>query len=132
MEFKPIGFLKNENEIVINKEYQEGLKGLDKFSHCIVLFNFHKMEDFSQKYITGHPKRKKELPKVGVFSMRSPHRPNKIGMTVVEIISINNNVIKIKNIDAINDTPIIDIKPYSPIDLKKDAVFPDWINKIDT
>ena len=73
-----------------------------------------------------------EVPEVGIFACRCPQRPNPIGITTVEIISINKNAIKVKGLDVINNTPVLDIKPYTPqYDLVRDAEVPEWVNKLD-
>lgn len=70
------------------------------------------------------------MPLVGIFAQRARHRPNRIGVTAVEIIEVTNNSVKVRALDAIDGTPVIDIKPYVPIYDKKDAIIPDWMEKM--
>ncbi|APC83787.1 tRNA (N6-threonylcarbamoyladenosine(37)-N6)-methyltransferase TrmO [Clostridium botulinum] len=94
--------------IEIKEELVEGLKDLDKNSHIIILFYFNKSKDFNLITKTPWSDEKK-----GVFSTRSPRRPNPIGLSIVKLIEIDHNKIIIKGIDMLDGTPVLDIKPYS-------------------
>ncbi|MBN1221766.1 MAG: tRNA (N6-threonylcarbamoyladenosine(37)-N6)-methyltransferase TrmO [Candidatus Aminicenantes bacterium] len=104
-----------EGKLEIFKEFQEGLKDIDGFSHLIVLFSFH---ESSEEHLTAHPPF--ESKPHGVFATRSPHRPNLIGMTVVKLIERQGNILKVSGIDMIEGTPLLDIKPYTKRDQKMD------------
>ena len=95
------------------KQYEEGLKDIEGFSHLIVLFAFHKSEGFQL-----HTKPLLDETLRGVFSTRSPHRPNPIGMTVVNVIGRKGNILQVSGMDMIEGTPILDIKPYTTRDQK--------------
>ncbi len=112
-----------EGELEIYHEFEPGLKDIDGFSHLIIIFKFHKSR---QKNLFAHPPHDRK--KRGVFSTRSPDRPNPIGMTVVKLIKREGNVLKVSGIDMIEGTPILDIKPYTRRDLKKNASF-GWLSK---
>jgi len=108
----------NQGLAVINKEFSEGLKDLDTFTHAFLIFYFHKQ--YESLKLLQYPKRR-NVPR-GVFAIRSPLRPNKIGMTIVKIISIENNTLHFAGADMIDGTPLLDIKPYVPdIDCYSDA-----------
>ncbi|MHB9927935.1 tRNA (N6-threonylcarbamoyladenosine(37)-N6)-methyltransferase TrmO [Clostridium botulinum] len=94
--------------IEIKEELVEGLKDLDKNSHIIILFYFNKSKDFNLITKTPWSDEKK-----GVFSTRSPRRPNPIGLSIIKLIEIDHNKIIIKGIDMLDGTPVLDIKPYS-------------------
>ncbi len=94
--------------IEIKEELVEGLKDLDKNSHIIILFYFNKSKNFNLITKTPWSDEKK-----GVFSTRSPRRPNPIGLSIVKLIEIDHNKIIIKGIDMLDGTPVLDIKPYS-------------------
>ncbi|NFD55693.1 tRNA (N6-threonylcarbamoyladenosine(37)-N6)-methyltransferase TrmO [Clostridium botulinum] len=94
--------------IEIKEELIEGLKDLDKNSHIIILFYFNKSKDFNLITKTPWSDEKK-----GVFSTRSPRRPNPIGLSIVKLIEIDHNKIIIEGIDMLDGTPVLDIKPYS-------------------
>jgi len=102
---------KTQSKITIYKKYQNGLKGLSEFSHAFVLYYLHKAKRTEMETYPG-PITIKDLPKVGVFASRSQYRPNKIALRLVEIVKIDKNIIYVKGLDAIDKTPVIDIKPY--------------------
>lgn len=109
MPIQPASCKDAEGWIEIFNEYAEGLSDLDGFSHIYLLFHLHKSTSFKLKVIPFL-----DTVERGVFSTRSPARPNPLGLSVVEILSIKNNIIRIKGIDMLNGTPLIDIKPYVP------------------
>ena len=112
--FRPNGFSDSRGELEIDPAYAEGLKDIDGFSHLIVIFAFHKSGP-------GHllVKPPFESRRRGVFSTRSPHRPNPIGMTVVRLLGRRGNVLRISGIDMLEGTPVLDIKPYTSRDSKR-------------
>lgn len=95
--------------IEIFPQFIEGLKDLEGFSHIYLLFHFHLIENYKLKTIP--PLDGKEH---GVFATRSPSRPNFIGQTIVKLEKIEGNTLYIIGIDALNNTPLLDIKPYAP------------------
>ena len=99
----------------INPEWQpeDSLQGMSGFSHLWVLFWFHKSNENSRFHAKVFPPRM-EGDKIGVFSTRSPHRPNPIGLSLVKIEGIEKNGVWVSGIDLIDGTPILDIKPYLP------------------
>lgn len=107
------GFDPVQGELEIFKEFEAGLKDTEGFSHLIVLFAFHESEGYRL-----HTKPLLDNSLRGVFSTRSPHRPNPLGMTVVKVIKREKNIIKVAGIDMIEGTPILDIKPYTSRDQK--------------
>jgi tRNA-Thr(GGU) m(6)t(6)A37 methyltransferase TsaA len=92
--------------IKILDEYVEGLSSLKSGSYGIVLFYFHKIEGYTLTV------QRKPDESVGIFSTRSPHRPNKIGLSIVRFIKISGNIIEFEGVDMLDGTPVIDIKPY--------------------
>ncbi|MGA1824726.1 MAG: tRNA (N6-threonylcarbamoyladenosine(37)-N6)-methyltransferase TrmO [bacterium] len=126
MEFTPIGIIhtsfKNRQEvpkqgsisneeatIQVFEEYKMGLREIEEFSHLIILFLFHESKTFSLlqvPHLGSHAR--------GVFAIRSPHRPNHIGLTVVKLLEKKDNILRIRGADMFNKTPVIDIKPYIP------------------
>jgi tRNA-Thr(GGU) m(6)t(6)A37 methyltransferase TsaA len=144
MNIEPIGFVKNEvisphnsewgeeiSEIVIKEEFTKGLVGLEDFSHAIIIFFMHQASYIEERHLIRHPQEREELPKIGIFAQRARHRPNPIGITAVQIISVEGNILKVKGLDAINETPILDIKPYFPdFDMREDAQTPEWVHEV--
>jgi len=140
--FKPIGFIKSDikekidcnwgeviSEIVINKELEDGLKGLEDFSHVIIVYHLNEAKFIKDKHLVRLPQGRKDMPEIGIFSQRAKDRPNAIGVTSVKLLSIQQNIVKVQGLDAIDETPVLDIKPYYPkFDLKENAVTPEWVN----
>ncbi|MFC2158444.1 tRNA (N6-threonylcarbamoyladenosine(37)-N6)-methyltransferase TrmO [Acidobacteriota bacterium] len=113
---RPDGFVDIRGQIEIYPEFSSGLLDVDGFSHLFILFVFH--DAMAAKLRVNPPLGDKER---GVFSSRSPHRPNALGLTVVRLIGVADNVLDISDIDMIEGTPVLDIKPYTPRDLKLDT-----------
>jgi len=115
------------SEIVIDSSLSEALDGLERYSHIIVLYWLHQAVDPSKMAIKVHPRGGRELPLVGLFASRSPYRPNPLGQRVVRLLGRKANVLRVKGLDAIDKTPVIDIKPYIPgYDSVADATVPQW------
>jgi len=115
-------------EIIIEPEYAEGLDNLDEFSHIIVIFYFHQSR--TPAPLKVHPKYRQDPAPVGVFASRSPDRPNALGKTVVKLLERRNNILRVEGLDAIDGTPVIDLKPYIPdIDTAPDAKVPPWMKQ---
>jgi tRNA (adenine37-N6)-methyltransferase len=113
--------------VEIYPEYSEGLKDLEGFSHIILLYHFHLIKD---SYLMVKPFLDDQLR--GVFATRSPCRPNKIGISVVHLTGIKDNVLQIEDIDILDGTPLIDVKPYVPkFDCRKTNKIGWFSDKID-
>lgn len=95
--------------VEVFKKYQEGLKDIEGFSHLILIYNFHKSRGFK---LLVTPFLDDKLH--GLFATRYPRRPNQIGLTVVRLLKRKGNILRVKNIDVIDGTPLLDIKPYVP------------------
>jgi tRNA-Thr(GGU) m(6)t(6)A37 methyltransferase TsaA len=119
------------SRIRIFPEFREGLKGLESFSHLIVLFWFHLRDDCENRtVIRVIPKRHPRAPEMGVFATRSPSRPNPVGLCVVKLVEVGNSVLFVKDLDAFKNSPILDIKPYLPkAESIADAITPEWIQR---
>ncbi|MBA7613761.1 MAG: tRNA (N6-threonylcarbamoyladenosine(37)-N6)-methyltransferase TrmO [Calditrichaeota bacterium] len=106
-------------EIEIFKEYKDGLSDLEGFSHIIVIFWMHKSSFRSLKVQPiYHPEKLR-----GVFATRHPDRPNPLGLTVVELLEKRECILRVKGIDMLDGTPVIDIKPYTRGDQRKTTRF---------
>jgi len=116
------------SRIKIFSEISVGLRGLENFSHIIVLYWFHLRDNEKErKTLKVIPRRHQGAPEVGVFSCRSPSRPNPIGLCVVKLEKIDDCTLTVKGLDAIDGSPVIDIKPYIPrADSIPNARVPDW------
>ncbi|MBN1502306.1 tRNA (N6-threonylcarbamoyladenosine(37)-N6)-methyltransferase TrmO [Candidatus Woesearchaeota archaeon] len=100
---------KHKGKIEVFPEYQEGLKDLDGFSHIILIYKFHKSKGYKLRVKPFLENREK-----GVFATRAPRRPNPIGLTIVKLIKITDNIIEVEGVDMLDKTPLLDIKPYVP------------------
>ncbi|MEW5900172.1 MAG: tRNA (N6-threonylcarbamoyladenosine(37)-N6)-methyltransferase TrmO [Acidobacteriota bacterium] len=111
---RPDGFADVAGEIEIFRPYSAGLKDIAGFSHLIVIFAFHRSP--RSKLLVRPPFQKWRR---GVFSTRSPHRPNPVGMTIVKLLGRRGNILRVSGIDMIEGTLVLDIKPYTPRDVKR-------------
>ncbi len=115
------GFDSVRGELELFKEFEDGLKDIEGFSHLVILFAFHESEGYRL-----HTKPLLDETLRGVFSTRSPNRPNPLGMTVVKVIERKGASLKVSGIDMIEGTPILDIKPYTSRD-KKSSIRLGWL-----
>lgn len=115
---QPPGAVGVGGTVEVFEEYVEGVKDLDGFSHIILLFHFHESEGCKLRV---RPFLEDEIH--GVFAVRAPKRPNPIGISIVRLLNVEGNLLTIDNPDMVNDTPLLDIKPYIPdFDAYPDAV----------
>ena len=123
----PFGWEKVVSDIEVDSSLTEALDGLGGFSHIVVLYWMHQVAA-GEMPMKVHPMGKQELPLVGIFATRSPHRPNPVGKTTVRLLQCQGNILKVEGLDAIDGTPVIDIKPYVPeFDSAAKATVPQWI-----
>ena len=109
MPIQPAGAKGITGTVEIFSEYKDGLKDLEGFSHIILIFNFHLSKSYKLKVI---PYMENKIR--GVFATRAPRRPNQIGLSIVRLDKIENNILHISNVDIIDGTPLLDIKPFVP------------------
>lgn len=140
---RPIGHVENgvppwehaawegiESRICISEEWEEGLQGLEEFSHVVVVFWLDRPKE-QEIPLRVHPEAKEDMPLVGLFATRTPLRPNPIGITTVELLRVEGNELTVLGLDAFDGTPVLDIKPYLVRgDLKPDASVPDWLHRL--
>jgi len=138
---KAIGIVKSEikqqtkhdskkvvSEIVVDSSLTEALDNLNEFSHIIVIYWIHQAHGPAPRKV--RPKGNPELPLMGIFATRSPDRPNPIGKTTVRLLKRQGNILTVEGLDAIDGTPVIDIKPYIPgYDSVDNAKVPAWVDK---
>ena len=115
---------KIEAWIELRDGYADGLKDLDGFSHAILIYYFHRSQ---REEIEGRPFLEQE--KHGIFAIRSPHRPNHIGLSVVKIKRIQDNRMHFTEVDVLDGTPLLDIKPYVKYFDSRDNVISGWLDK---
>ncbi len=107
MPIQPKGARETQGTIEINKQYTEGLADLAGFSHIYLLYQFHKAKRTALQVIPFM-----DTENRGVYATRSPLRPNHIGLSIVRLISVEENIITVAGIDVLSGTPLFDIKPY--------------------
>jgi formylmethanofuran dehydrogenase subunit E len=120
----PRRFRKEISKIEIYKEYQQGLKDIEGFSHIHIFYWLNKSKEYSLYVNTPWD----DIPH-GLFATRSPHRPNPIAHTIVKLVEKKSNILKVKGLDAIDGTPLLDIKPYIKKDDIKKGTVSGWLEK---
>jgi tRNA-Thr(GGU) m(6)t(6)A37 methyltransferase TsaA len=119
--FTPIGYVENgfdapampetiaaaESCIIVAPEFAEGLTGLEAGQRAMIVFHFHLVQSYA---LLQHPRGDHSRPRRGVFTLHTPYRPNPIGVTVVDLLSVEGNVLRVRGLDALNGTPVLDIK----------------------
>lgn len=120
------------SRIELDPQYAKGLAGLAEFSHVVVIFHLDRIPPFDPvKQIARNPRGMEDLDPVGVFAQRTKFRPNPIGVTAVELVSVDDRGISVRGLDALDGTPVLDIKPYIPGFERKDNVrLPAWVDKM--
>jgi tRNA-Thr(GGU) m(6)t(6)A37 methyltransferase TsaA len=117
MPIQPLGASKIEGEVVLDQRFAEGLKDLEGFSHIYLLYHFHKAKRTELQVIPYM-----DTEERGVFATRSPLRPAHIGISIVELLAVEGHRLKVRGLDMLDGTPLIDIKPYIPhFDHQRDA-----------
>ncbi|MCL2150392.1 MAG: tRNA (N6-threonylcarbamoyladenosine(37)-N6)-methyltransferase TrmO [Dehalococcoidia bacterium] len=117
------------SEIIIAHPLALGLAGLERYSHIIVIYWAHQATDPLDMALRVHYRGNPKLPIVGVFASRSPYRPNPLGQKVAELLEITSDVLRVRGLDALDGTPVLDIKPFIPdYDAPEGATAPRWEN----
>ena len=130
----PVGVVEKQGGttcLKIADEYVKALKGLDGFSHVIVLYWFDRNDTPAKRRILEvHPRGDRSNPLTGVFACRAPVRPNLIALSVCRILTVEGNTVRVDKIDAFDRTPILDLKPYIPaIDSPERVTLPGWLKR---
>ena len=136
-EVRPIGVVRNgitertiweevESDIFLDEKYTQALEGLDDFSHIIVVFWIHEARAWEPGLV--RPMGREDLPEMGTFATRSPTRPNPVGVTAAELLGRQGTRLKVLGLDALDGTPVLDIKPYIPYgDRVDNPRIPEWV-----
>jgi tRNA (adenine37-N6)-methyltransferase len=144
MEFAPIGVVSSPvkeptdrdwggviSEIRIEDRFAAGLTGIESFSHIVVVFEMHKSTWSPQGDLVRRPQGRGDMPLVGIFAQRARHRPNPIGVTTARLLSAAAGTLRVQGLDAIDGTPVLDIKPYFPqYDCRADSSRPEWVDRL--
>lgn len=145
IELTPIAYVKNSrpqieddnwgevvSEIFLTETFDpSALQGLKDFSHAEIIFYFNKLADSSIVAGLRHPRNNPEWPLTGIFAQRGRNRPNKLGLTAVKIIEVKEKSVIVKGLDAIDGTPVLDIKPVLKEFLPNDEIKqPGWASEL--
>jgi len=130
----PIGVVRKTGDdarIEIFDEYTDGMMGLEGFSHIYVFYWFDQNDTLENRQtLQVHPRKDPRNPLTGVFATHSPLRPNLIALSRCKIISIKENIIKLEKLDALDGSPVLDIKCYIPgAPDESDVRVPDWVDQ---
>lgn len=140
---KPIGYVRTKaigdevknkelvSEIHVNPELSGALDGITEYSHLHVLFWLHEISEDKRMTLKVQPRGRSDLPFIGVFAVRTNLRPNPIGLTMVELMGAESNILTVRGLDAFNGTPVLDIKPYDFWDIAKEIKVPNWWTKLE-
>jgi tRNA-Thr(GGU) m(6)t(6)A37 methyltransferase TsaA len=120
------GWADVRSDIFLHDELAEALEGIDGFSHAIVVFHLDRIQDDERRPLRL-PLAGENAAEIGLFATRIPLRPNAIGVAIVPIIWRRKSVLRVMGLDALNGSPVLDLKPYLPkYDAVPDARLPDW------
>ena len=119
------------SEIVLDETFSDGLDGIEQFSHLLILFWMHRAAEAEPLRMRRRPQGRADMPEVGLFAQRARHRPNPIGVTAVRLLRRDKNRLFVEGLDAINGTPVLDVKPYVPAyDAVEAARVPEWVTRL--
>jgi tRNA-Thr(GGU) m(6)t(6)A37 methyltransferase TsaA len=140
---EPVGFVQTEavgkevrdknivSKIVFREDLTTALDGIEEFSHMFVLFWLHEMSNEDRQVMKVRPRGRSDMPLLGIFATRTPHRPNPIGLTRVKLLNVEGNVVTVQGLDAFDGTPVLDIKPFDSWDTTNEVRVPDWWMKLE-
>lgn len=127
---RPEGWAHVRSDIILREELTPMLDGIDGYSHIIVVFAFDKVPE-SELRERIRPRSDPRIPEQGVLATRSQLRPSPLGVSVVRLLKHRRNILRIEGLDAIDGTPVLDVKPYFPNhDSVPDAAIPDWASAL--
>jgi tRNA-Thr(GGU) m(6)t(6)A37 methyltransferase TsaA len=115
------------SRIDVDLAFAAGLKGIEEFSHLYILF----LLQGERVAVMSHPRRRGDLPEVGIFASRSPHRPSPLGLTLVELLSRRGNELEVRGLDAWDGTAVLDLKPFMMRALPENLRYPAWLDQLE-
>lgn len=146
IQLEPIGHVRGGRTVALDDHWGEArarieldsarftadaLAGLEQFSHAEVIFCFDRVGDDEIEYGARHPRGREDWPKIGIFAQRGKNRPNRLGLCTCRIIAVQGLALDVEGLDAIDGTPVLDIKPMMNGFLPREAVRePDWAREI--
>ena len=124
----PLGII---SEIQVNPKYKSLLDGVEDFSHLLVLYWAHHVKSEGRSLAKVHPMGRKDMPLTGILATCSPARPNPVLVMAVKLLEVNDTVLRVSGLDAVDGSPVIDIKPYLPHYYSvEDAKLSPWMNQL--
>ena len=125
---RPDGWESVKSDLIFREDLIDALEGIDSYSHIIVVFSCHRVPDDVKTHT--FPPGDVNLPQQGILASRSQLRPNSVGVAVVQLLRKRKNIVRVLGLDAIDGTPIVDVKPYLPqYDSIPDATVPEWVSR---
>jgi tRNA-Thr(GGU) m(6)t(6)A37 methyltransferase TsaA len=119
------------SEIVLDESLTDGLDGIEDFSHVLVLYWMHRAAEAEPVRMRRRPQGREDMPEIGIFAQRARHRPNPIGVTAVTLLRRDKNRLVVQGLDAIDGTPVVDVKPYVPnYDTVVTPRVPEWVARL--
>ena len=138
----PIGYVKTDavgdevkdksrtSQIILRDDLIPALDGIAGFSHVFVIFFMSQISDEKRLILKVHPRGRMDMPLLGAFATRTNLRPNPIGLTLVELLKVEDNILTVRGLDAFDGTPVLDLKPFDSWDNADKAKVPDWWIKL--
>ena len=144
MEIQPIGIVRSPitepveekwgdvvSEIHIDETFVPGLQGIASWSHVVVVYHMHEATFDLKQDLVSRPRNRDDMPDVGVFAQRTRTRPNAIGVAAAEVLKVEDAVLTVRRLDAIDGTPVLDIKPYASVyDTVSEPLIPIWFIRL--
>lgn len=119
------------SELRFRAELTEGLRGIDQFSHLVVLFWMHEASYRPERDLVRRPCGRGDMPRLGIFAQRASSRPNTLGVSVVRLRSHQGAVLSVQGLDALDGSPVLDVKPYfADFDRARAASEPEWVRRL--
>jgi len=113
-----------------HERFRPALSGLDQFTHALVVFYMHRPPDDEPPALQRRPRGRADMPMLGVFAQRGRMRPNPIGVTGATIVAVEPHALVVRGLDALDGTPVLDLKPYVPVFDRRDARVPEWMDRL--
>lgn len=128
---RPDGWAGLRSDLIVREDLTGALEGIEAYSHLIVVFAFHLVPEEARTAGTLHPRGDPSLPEQGVLATRSQLRPSPLGVSVVPLLRRRRNILRVEGLDAVDGTPVLDIKPYFPnYDSVPNASVPEWAHRL--
>jgi tRNA-Thr(GGU) m(6)t(6)A37 methyltransferase TsaA len=119
------------SDIVVEPAFVAGLQGIEQFSHLLVVYWMHGASFSPATDLVRRPRGRDDMPELGIFAQRAKHRPNPVGVTAVRLLERRGDVLSVAGLDAIDGTPVIDLKPYfAAFDRVEAPGEPEWVARL--